>query len=173
MTRKSYVKPLIVAALWLLPSSLKASDSGACYAAPLPQGAYRVSSPFGMRVHPLAHVWRMHWGVDLACPRGTPVSAVRDGVVLFAGRSQSCYGNVIFLEHANGIVTVYAHLSRIKVSLRRGVFVKEAEVIGAVGATGCTDGGNHLHFEVWQQQRRINPVLICALLRVTRKGVTL
>jgi len=173
MTRKSTMKLLITAALWLLPWSLQASNSSACEAAPLPQGTYRVSSPFGMRVHPRAHVWRMHWGVDLACPRGTPVSAIRDGVVLFAGR-WGCYGNVVILAHPGDVVTLYAHLSQFAAGLRRGVCVRAGEVIALSGATGCVTGP-HVHVEYWvgKQQRRVNPLLICAALRVTRKAVTL
>ena len=173
MALKRIARRLFAAGLFLLPwASLQARDIGACEAAPLPRGVYRVSSPWGMRVHPLAHVWRMHYGLDLACPRGTRVRAVSDGVVQFAG-SWGCYGNVVILRHPVEVITLYAHLSRIKAGLKPGVCVKAGEVIGAVGATGCTDGGSHLHFECWKAGRRINPVLICAALRITRKGVRL
>jgi murein DD-endopeptidase MepM/ murein hydrolase activator NlpD len=170
MTLRNYLKPLIAAMLLLLPcASLKAN--GACDAAPLPEGSYRLSSPFGMRVHPIDHVWRMHYGLDLACPRGTRVSAVADGVVLFAG-SWGCYGKLVILGHPGDVITVYAHLSRIKAGLRRGVCVKAGQVIGLTGATGCVTGP-HLHIEVWtgKERRRVNPAFICAALPVTRKGV--
>ena len=104
----------------------------------------RVSSGFAMRMHPLMNQWRQHNGVDHAAPTGTPVRAVGDGVVDFAGW-QNGYGNVVQLQHANDRATVYAHLSRIDV--QKGQHVDLGERIGAVGATGWATGP-HLHFEV-------------------------
>ena len=160
---RNHVGRCIAVGLLLLASTcLWASDVAACGAAPLPQGSYRVSSRFGMRVSPLSEAWRMHWGVDLACPPGTPVSAVSDGIVVFAGR-RSCYGKVVVLRHPGNVVTLYAHLSR--VTVRRGWHVRKGDVIGAVGATGCVTG-SHLHFELWQGRTRVNPLVRCAALRV-------
>ena len=103
----------------------------------------RVSSGYGMRFHPVHGDRRAHLGVDYAAPTGTPVRTVADGVVQFAG-SQRGYGNVVFVQHRNQVVTVYAHLSSIKV--RRGQRIEQGELVGAVGCTGtCT--GPHLHFE--------------------------
>ncbi len=103
----------------------------------------RVSSGYGMRFHPVHGGRRAHLGVDYAAPTGTPVRTVADGVVQFAG-SQRGYGNVVFVQHRNQVVTVYAHLSRINV--RRGQRIDQGELVGAVGCTGtCT--GPHLHFE--------------------------
>jgi murein DD-endopeptidase MepM/ murein hydrolase activator NlpD len=115
-----------------------------------------------MRVHPVSETWKMHWGVDLACPAGTPVSAVSDGTVVFAGR-RGCYGKVVVLRHPGNVMTLYAHLSQ--VTVRRGWHVREGEVIGAVGATGCVTG-SHLHFELWKGRQRVNPQVQCAALRV-------
>lgn len=104
----------------------------------------------------------MHWGVDLACPMGTPVRAVGDGVVVFAGRA-GCYGRVIVLRHPGDVVTLYAHLSHVIVQRGRGV--REGELIGTVGATGCVTG-SHLHFELWKGRQRVNPLAGCTALRV-------
>jgi murein DD-endopeptidase MepM/ murein hydrolase activator NlpD len=103
----------------------------------------RVTSGFAMRFHPIQQSWRAHLGVDYGAPSGTPVRAVGDGVVDFAG-VQNGYGNVVVLKHSNDRTTLYAHLSRIDV--RRGQQVEQAQRIGAVGATGWATGP-HLHFE--------------------------
>ena len=103
----------------------------------------RITSGFKMRFHPILQVWKAHLGVDYAAPIGTAVRSVGDGVVEFAG-SQSGYGNVVKVRHANQISTVYAHLSRINVRL--GQSVPQGQVIGAVGMTGWATGP-HLHFE--------------------------
>jgi murein DD-endopeptidase MepM/ murein hydrolase activator NlpD len=103
----------------------------------------RVTSGFAMRFHPIAQTWRRHLGVDYGAPTGTPVRAVGDGIVDFAG-VQNGYGNVVILKHSNDRTTLYAHLSRVDV--RPGQRVEQAQRIGAVGATGWATGP-HLHFE--------------------------
>jgi murein DD-endopeptidase MepM/ murein hydrolase activator NlpD len=103
----------------------------------------RVTSGFAMRLHPLLNSWRQHNGVDYGAPIGTPVRAVGDGVVEFAGR-QNGYGNVVELRHGNERSTLYGHLSRIDV--RKGQRVEQGQRIGAVGMTGWATGP-HLHFE--------------------------
>ena len=103
----------------------------------------RVSSGYGMRFHPVTGGRKAHLGVDYAAPTGTPVRSVGDGTVSFAGW-QGGYGNVIYVQHPQNKVTVYAHLSRIHV--RKGQKVDQSEVIGLVGSTGVSTGP-HLHFE--------------------------
>jgi murein DD-endopeptidase MepM/ murein hydrolase activator NlpD len=103
----------------------------------------RVTSGFAMRFHPIAQTWRRHLGVDYGAPMGTPVRAVGDGVVDFAG-VQNGYGNVVIIRHPNDRTTLYAHLSRIDV--RTGQHVEQAQRLGAVGMTGWATGP-HLHFE--------------------------
>lgn len=103
----------------------------------------RVTSGFAMRMHPILQRMRAHLGVDYAAPTGTPVRAVGDGTVEFAGW-QSGYGNVVHLRHGADKTTVYAHLSRIDV--RRGQRVDQGQRLGAVGMTGWATGP-HLHFE--------------------------
>lgn len=103
----------------------------------------RVSSGFAMRMHPIHKTWRAHLGTDFAAPTGTAVRTVGDGVVDFAG-VQNGYGNVVYVNHQNQHVTVYAHLSRIDV--HKGQAIEQGQKIGAVGATGWATGP-HLHFE--------------------------
>jgi murein DD-endopeptidase MepM/ murein hydrolase activator NlpD len=103
----------------------------------------RVSSGFKMRFHPILQTWRAHLGVDYAAGAGTPVRAVGDGVVDFAG-VQNGFGNVVMVKHRNNQTTVYAHLSRI--SVKKGQSIAQGQNLGAVGATGWATGP-HLHFE--------------------------
>lgn len=103
----------------------------------------RISSPFGMRVHPIEGTHKHHNGIDIAAPTGTKVYAASSGLVDRADFSNS-YGNVIYLQHPDGRSTRYAHLSRMFVT--EGQEVKEGDVIGLVGNTGRSTGP-HLHFE--------------------------
>ncbi len=103
----------------------------------------RVSSGYGMRFHPVSGGVKPHLGVDFAAPTGTPVRAVGDGVVEFAG-SQRGYGNLVVLNHRGGQSTAYAHLNRIHV--RKGQRVEQGVLVGEVGSTGVSTGP-HLHFE--------------------------
>ena len=103
----------------------------------------RTTSGFAMRMHPILNQWKQHNGVDYAAPRGTPVRAVGDGVVEFAGQ-QNGYGNIIEIKHSKDRSTVYAHLSSMDVVV--GQRVEQGQHIGAVGATGWATGP-HLHFE--------------------------
>ncbi len=99
----------------------------------------------------------MHWGIDIAAPTGTPIVAPDAGVVLEAGPA-SGYGNVIYLQHENGDVTVYGHMSDVMVDA--GQIVEGGEVIAEVGSTGFSTGP-HLHFEVHiggLDGERIDPV---------------
>ena len=104
----------------------------------------RVTSGFAMRMHPILNSWKQHKGVDYGAPTGTPIRAIGDGVVEFAGW-QNGYGNVVQVRHGNERLTVYAHLSRIEVA--KGQKVDQGAIIGAVGQTGWATGP-HLHFEV-------------------------
>jgi len=106
----------------------------------------RVSSPFSLhRLHPILNLIRRHTGIDYAAPIGTPVWAAGDGRVAFAGRKGG-YGNAVVLEHANGITTLYGHLSRFVHGLRVGERVAQGAVIAYVGMTGLATGP-HLHYE--------------------------
>lgn len=111
----------------------------------------RVTSSFGMRT--LNGVTRMHEGIDIGAEHGSSVHAYGNGRVVRAG-TMSGYGNVVDIDHQNGYVTRYAHLSSINVSV--GSSVSENDVIGRVGSTGRSTGP-HLHFEVIQGGEQINP----------------
>ena len=116
----------------------------------------RVSSGYGMRVHPISRDKRAHKGIDYAAPIGTPVRTVGDGVVEFAG-VQRGYGNLIEIMHRNGKSTVFAHLS--KINVRKGQKVEQGEIIGAVGTTGFSTGP-HLHFEFRVDGEHQDPLTI-------------
>lgn len=115
--------------------------------------AGHITSTFGLRMHPILHMLRMHKGIDIGAPWGTPVHAAMDGVVSFAGRSAG-YGNFIKLASGGNIATGYGHLSRIMV--RNGEHVSRGQLIGAVGSTGLSTGP-HLHWEVWKNGVSVNP----------------
>jgi len=106
----------------------------------------RISSVFGMRRHPILNTWRAHKGTDYAASSGTPVRAIGDGTVIFAGR-RSGYGNVVEIKHPNGYVSRYAHLRAFARGATRGSRVSIGETIGQVGMTGLATAP-HLHFEV-------------------------
>lgn len=118
------------------------------------QGPYSLSG-FGMRIHPVLGVWRMHEGLDIISDVGTPVYASGDAVVKFAGRTQGGYGAVIELDHGYGYTSLYAHLSQIHVN--GGQKVKRGELIGKVGRSGLVSGP-HLHYEIRLNGRNQNPV---------------
>jgi murein DD-endopeptidase MepM/ murein hydrolase activator NlpD len=119
----------------------------------------RISSGFSHgRFHPILKIYRPHHGLDYAAPTGTPVSAIGDGVIAFAGyRGQ--YGKLIIIRHPNGYKTYYGHLSRIEKGLKKGKKVKQGQVIGYVGATGLATGP-HLHYEVRVNNKPINPLKV-------------
>jgi len=113
----------------------------------------RVSSEYGMRTHPITGRRKMHSGMDIAAPKGTGVSSMANGKVTFAGK-RGGYGNMIIVDHGNGITTRYAHLNSINV--QRGQSVNAGQHIGGVGSTGHSTG-NHLHFEVRENGNSVNP----------------
>lgn len=113
----------------------------------------RITSPFGWRVHPILGFLRLHKGLDIAAPEGTPVHAALDGTVRGAGWAGG-YGNFVRLEHGGGIATGYGHLSRYAVA--PGMRVVRGQVIGWVGTTGLSTGP-HLHWEVWRNGESVDP----------------
>ncbi|HEX8419165.1 MAG TPA: peptidoglycan DD-metalloendopeptidase family protein [Sphingomonas sp.] len=131
--------------------------------------AGRISSSYGMRMHPLLGFLRMHKGMDIAAPYGSPIYAAVDGVVAFAGRSGG-YGNLVKLAHGGGLASGYGHMSRIAVF--PGERVRQGEVIGYVGSTGNSTGP-HLHWEVWKNGAAINPRSISFSSIATLSGANL
>jgi murein DD-endopeptidase MepM/ murein hydrolase activator NlpD len=112
-----------------------------------------VSSEFGMRVHPITKKKKMHDGIDLAVDEGVPVKAAADGKVIFAGDGGG-YGNLVKIDHGNGIETRYAHASALKVN--EGDFVRRGQVIALAGHTGVATG-DHLHYEVRVNGSPVDP----------------
>ena len=119
----------------------------------------RISSGFSLaRFHPVLQKFRAHKGVDYAAPIGTRIKATADGSVTFVG-AQGGYGNVVMLQHAGGITTVYGHLSHFASGLRRGQKVSQGEVIGQVGMTGLASGP-HLHYEFRINGQHRDPIKV-------------
>lgn len=116
----------------------------------------RLTSPFGMRMHPVLRRQAHHAGVDLAAPSGTPVRACLDGKVLFAGR-RGAYGNLVILDHGDGLHSYYGHLLAFSPGLRQSREVKRARNIGLVGSTGRSTGP-HLHFGLQRYGQFIDPM---------------
>lgn len=115
--------------------------------------AGRITSVYGLRRHPILGYLRMHAGIDFGAAYGSPIYAVADGMVGFAGRHGG-HGNYVRLEHGGGLGTGYGHMSRIAVAY--GSRVRAGQVIGYVGSTGLSTGP-HLHFEAYRAGRTINP----------------
>ncbi len=123
----------------------------------MPLNFRRISSTFDRkRMHPVLHRTRGHYGVDYAAASGTPVWAASEGTVLRAGSSGGA-GNLVQLEHASGVRTVYMHLSRFGQGIRPGVKVRQKQVIGYVGSTGLSTGP-HLHYGITVGGRQVDPL---------------
>jgi len=115
----------------------------------------RISSGYGKRRHPILGYTRMHKGLDFAARRGTPIFAAGDGVVEFVGRNGG-YGKYVRIRHNDMFKTAYAHMHRYGRGIRKGRRVRQGQVIGYVGSTGRSTGP-HLHYEVHNAGRQINP----------------
>jgi murein DD-endopeptidase MepM/ murein hydrolase activator NlpD len=121
-----------------------------------PVDGARITSTFGMRKHPVLGFTRAHKGVDFGAGTGTPILAAGDGVVLEA-RRWSGYGNWLRIRHSGTWDTGYGHISRYAPGIHAGVHVRQGQVVAYVGATGLATGP-HLHYEVWQNGQRVNPI---------------
>jgi len=121
---------------------------------PMQPGSYRMTSPFGMRVHPVTGVYKLHTGQDMAGPTGTPIMSASNGVVKSAA-TNTAYGNLTVVDAGGGIEVYYAHQDRMGV--RTGQQVKAGQVIGTRGNTGYSTGA-HLHFEIRQNGQPVDPL---------------
>ncbi len=128
------------------PSLLTKADPGLQLAYPLGEWADSMD-PWGWRYSEVKGAWRMHTGVDLAAPTGTPVLAVKAGRVLLV-QAVSGYGTTVLLDHGNGLETLYAHLQQALV--QEGDWLEQGVQLGAVGMSGSASGP-HLHFELRQR----------------------
>lgn len=114
----------------------------------------RVTSPFGMRLHPVLKQRRLHTGIDIAASTGTSVKAVYKGTVIFA-QYMSAWGNYILVDHGSGYISAYAHNSKLLV--KKGDKVKTGQVIAKAGSTGWSTGP-HLHFGIKKNGKWIDPI---------------
>jgi len=119
-----------------------------------PINGARLSSPFGMRKHPIDGFNKMHRGTDFAAPKGTPIMASGNGVVKKAGWCGGG-GNCVVIKHNSTYQTIYAHMSKFASGIRSGVRVKQGQTIGYVGSTGKSTGP-HLHYEVIVNGKKVN-----------------
>ncbi len=126
----------------------------------------RVSSRYGMRRHPILGYNRMHRGLDFRAGHGTPIYAVTDGTVTFAGRNGG-HGNYVRLSHSGGLATGYSHMSRVAVS--KGARVRRGQVIGYVGSTGLSTGP-HLHYEMYRNGATVDPSSVRFVTRAVLEG---
>lgn len=113
----------------------------------------RLNDRFGWRVHPIWHRRLFHAGIDISAPRGSPITAAMGGTVVYAGW-MSGYGKLVVIRHPNGLSSRYGHCSSFRV--KKGQNVRAGQAIAGVGATG-TATGNHLHFEIRQNGKPVNP----------------
>ncbi len=116
----------------------------------------RISSQYGMRFHPVLRRTKMHTGMDIAAPGGTPIRAAATGRVVMAGWN-GAYGNCVIIDHGSGFATLYGHMQSGSLRCSRGQIVQRGQVIGRCGSTGWSTG-NHLHFEVRVNGRHRNPM---------------
>jgi murein DD-endopeptidase MepM/ murein hydrolase activator NlpD len=113
-----------------------------------------ITSPFGMRMHPVYGRPILHAGIDIAAPQGTTIAAAADGRVIVAGTQGDC-GKMVAIDHHGGLSTIYCHMSQIFVGV--GQDVQRGQAIGAVGMTGDATGP-HVHFQVMQDGHPVDPM---------------
>jgi murein DD-endopeptidase MepM/ murein hydrolase activator NlpD len=116
----------------------------------------RISSRFGPRFHPVLHYTRLHGGIDLAAPVGTPIYASGNGTITSVSPS-ACAGNMVVMRHDNGWETRYFHLHQYAPDLVPGLKVMQGHVLGGVGNTGTCTTGPHLHYEVHIDGEKVDP----------------
>ena len=114
----------------------------------------RLAAGFGMRLHPIYKVNKMHEGVDFSAPRGTPIYATGDGIISLTNKSYQGYGNRVEIDHGYGFVTRYCHMQSFHVKPKQRV--KRGQCIGYVGSTGVSTAP-HLHYEVIKNRKKVDP----------------
>lgn len=121
----------------------------------MPVSGATLTSPFGMRLHPVLGYYRMHNGIDLACAQGTPIYATRSGTVTTASYQAGGAGNYVSINHLDGFASIYMHMTHYVVSA--GQSVAQGQLIGYVGSTGISTGP-HLHFGISYAGTYVNPL---------------
>ena len=120
-----------------------------------PVSGFTLTSPFGMRLHPVLGYYRMHNGIDMACAQGTPIYATRAGKVTVASYQAGGAGNYVSINHLDGFASIYMHMTHYVVSA--GQSVSQGQLIGYVGSTGISTGP-HLHFGISYAGTYVNPL---------------
>lgn len=118
----------------------------------------KLLSGFGMRIHPIHKVRKLHTGIDFSAPSGTAIQSTGNGTVIRVQKIRTGYGHNVTIDHGFGYQTLYGHMSRIDV--KEGQVVKKGEKIGLVGNTGSSTAA-HLHYEVIHNSRKVNPIDYC------------
>ena len=147
----TYVPPTTYPSDDTRPSTSAPSSSG--WVCPVPY--YTLTSPFGMRIHPIRGTWKMHNGVDLAAAQGTPIYAAKSGKVTVTSFQAGGAGYYVSINHGDGFSSVYMHMTHYIVS--PGQYVTAGQVIGYVGSTGGSTGP-HLHFGISYNGTYVNPM---------------
>lgn len=124
-----------------------------CAKMPVEKGT--IGSLYGYRIHPNTNTKKFHAGIDIRAKYGSEVYAAFDGVVVEVKKNNKSYGNTIKVLHENGLVTFYAHLSLL--NAKKGDSVCKGQIIGKVGTSGNATGP-HLHFEIREEDRKLNPL---------------
>lgn len=150
---ENQVKEVEAEILLLTMANLDSDYTGGIMAWPVP-GYTRITSEFGMRLHPILHIYKLHTGIDIGAPMRANFIAAADGVVVKAGMN-SAYGNMVIIDHGGGISTLYAHGDEILVKV--GQEVKRGQAILKVGSTGYSTGP-HAHFEVRVNGEYVQPL---------------
>jgi len=154
ITSQLYVQSKSFDEVWNLAKNKSQMMSSMPAIVPVRNGANNIVSGFGRRFHPLLKTLHFHTGIDITAPRGTPIYAAGDGVVMEL-KGMSGYGNVVVVNHGFGYQTLYAHMS--KKAVKFGQKVKRGECIGYVGSTGMSTAP-HLHYEVIKNGTKVNPI---------------
>lgn len=137
-----------------------------------PINGAKISSGYGMRIHPVRGYSTMHRGLDYSAPSGTPILAAGDGVVELVKNQARGYGKHVQIKHNGTYSTLYAHMSKFAPGIRTGAKVTQGQIIGNVGATGMTTG-THLHYEVVEKGQKVNPMKVSFPKIPPLKGVEL
>lgn len=154
ITSQLYVQSKSFDEVWYMAKNKSQMMSAMPAIIPIRNGASNIISGFGRRFHPLLKSLHFHSGIDITAPRGTPIYAAGDGVVVEI-KGMSGYGNVVVVNHGFGYQTLYAHMS--KKAVKPGQKVTRGECIGYVGSTGMSTAP-HLHYEVIKNGSKVNPI---------------
>ena len=145
------IKILSVLPILLLTNLALAQED--CAKMPVEKGT--IGSLYGYRIHPNTNTKKFHAGLDIRAKHGNSVYAAFDGRVVEVKKSSKGYGNTIKIVHENGLVTLYAHLSAF--SVKKGDVICKGNIIGEIGTSGNATGP-HLHFEIIENKKKINPL---------------